>query len=214
MSTEVFRFVTAHPPQEVASLTAAVATTTDLGIHATPFADSLRAMRLSGSRTAMIEAATAFVRCAAHLSPCDAARTVTTIAMSTRGRAGCHGASAMGEQRASGLRRLCGREWLCTSAARAGRPPTDRRRPGSTDASQAVQLGADALTQFGLGRPVGDPVRFCGDLAGRDTREVDHSVPLPVVVQPARPAPRPLRPDRYGRVTRWLRRPDEARFRR
>jgi hypothetical protein len=67
MSTEVFRFVTVHPPQEVASLTAAAATTTDLGIHATPFADSLRAMRLSGSRTAMIEAATAFVTSASFI---------------------------------------------------------------------------------------------------------------------------------------------------
>ena len=61
MGSEVFRFVTVHPPAQLADLTAAAAATIDLGLHATPFADSLRAMRLSGSRTAMTEAAEALV---------------------------------------------------------------------------------------------------------------------------------------------------------
>jgi len=61
MGSEVFRFVTVHPPQEVPSLQAATATTIDLGISTTPFTDSLRTLRSAGSRAGMIEAATTFV---------------------------------------------------------------------------------------------------------------------------------------------------------
>lgn len=61
MGSEVFRFVTVHPPQEVASLQAAVATTIDLGITTTPFANTLRTLRGDGSRGGMIDAATALV---------------------------------------------------------------------------------------------------------------------------------------------------------
>jgi hypothetical protein len=61
MGSEVFRFVTVHPPQEAANPQASAAAAVDLGITSTPFIDSLRAMRAAGARLSMIEAATAFV---------------------------------------------------------------------------------------------------------------------------------------------------------
>jgi hypothetical protein len=64
---EIFRFVAVHPPQQVASLTAAAATTVDLGVQATPFADALRAIRGDGSRDGMVSTAEALVRSAAFV---------------------------------------------------------------------------------------------------------------------------------------------------
>ena len=61
MGSEIFRFVTVRPPHEVASVQAAAAATIELGITATEFADSLRALRATGSRARMVEAAAAFV---------------------------------------------------------------------------------------------------------------------------------------------------------
>lgn len=61
MGSEIFRFVTVHPPQEVASLQAAAATTIDLGISPTKFADSLRELKLTGSRARMEAAASDFI---------------------------------------------------------------------------------------------------------------------------------------------------------
>jgi hypothetical protein len=67
MGSEVFRFVTVHPPQEVADPTAAVDTTVDLGLAPTPLIDALRAMRLNGARDAMIEASAAYVASVAFI---------------------------------------------------------------------------------------------------------------------------------------------------
>ena len=67
MGSEVFRFVTVHPPQEVASPQAAADVTIDLGLAPTPLMDALRAMRLTGARNSMIEAATAFVGSASFI---------------------------------------------------------------------------------------------------------------------------------------------------
>lgn len=68
MGSEVFRFVTVHPPQQVASLRAAAATTVDLGLSATPFADNLRTLRSAGSREGMVDAAEAFVASAGFIN--------------------------------------------------------------------------------------------------------------------------------------------------
>ncbi|HZM76373.1 MAG TPA: hypothetical protein VFC19_11630 [Candidatus Limnocylindrales bacterium] len=61
MGSEVFRFVTVRPPQEVDSLKASTDASIDLGVFLTPFADTLRALRGDGDRVDMISTATAFV---------------------------------------------------------------------------------------------------------------------------------------------------------
>jgi hypothetical protein len=61
VSSEVFRFVTVRPPQDVNVLQASAGANIDLGAWTTPFADSLRVLRTAGDRAGMIAAATAFI---------------------------------------------------------------------------------------------------------------------------------------------------------
>lgn len=65
MSTEVFRFVTIRPPQEVTP--AEAADVVDLGLAPSPFVDSLRQLRVAGTRSGMIGAAVAFTHSAAFI---------------------------------------------------------------------------------------------------------------------------------------------------
>lgn len=65
MSTEVFRFVTIRPPQEVTP--AEAADVIDLGLAPSPFVDSLRQLRVAGTRSGMIGAAVAFTHSAAFI---------------------------------------------------------------------------------------------------------------------------------------------------
>ncbi|MBA2586376.1 MAG: hypothetical protein H0U99_07820 [Chthoniobacterales bacterium] len=65
MSTEVFRFVTIRPPQEVTPAEAAVVV--DLGLAQSSFVDSLRQLRVDGTRSGMIGAAVAFTQSEAFI---------------------------------------------------------------------------------------------------------------------------------------------------
>ncbi|WP_117208886.1 hypothetical protein [Allorhizocola rhizosphaerae] len=60
MSSEVFRFVTVRPPQEVDSLQASSDASIDLGAFPTSLTNTLRVLRGDGGREAMVDAASAF----------------------------------------------------------------------------------------------------------------------------------------------------------
>jgi hypothetical protein len=62
MSSEIFKFVTIRPPQDVTPVDPA--DVVDLGFAQSPFIDGLRQQRLAGSRTGMIAAATAYTQSA------------------------------------------------------------------------------------------------------------------------------------------------------
>jgi hypothetical protein len=68
MSSEVFRFVTVRPPQDVNVLQASAGASIDLGIGSTAFADTLRSLSSSGDRAGITSAATAFINSAAFVN--------------------------------------------------------------------------------------------------------------------------------------------------
>src|SRR5205814_2603554 len=61
VTSEVFRFVTVRPPQDVNVLQPTAGANIDLGIFPTSFADTLRTQRGTGNRADMIATATALV---------------------------------------------------------------------------------------------------------------------------------------------------------
>src|SRR5256886_2167455 len=67
MSSEVFRFVTVRPPQDVDILQPGAGASIDLAAFTTTFADTLRSLRTAGHRTDMVNAATAFINSAAFI---------------------------------------------------------------------------------------------------------------------------------------------------
>jgi hypothetical protein len=67
MSSEVFRFVTVRPPQDVNLLQPSAGASIALGVWATTFADTLRSLRSDGDGADMISAATALVGSAAFI---------------------------------------------------------------------------------------------------------------------------------------------------
>jgi len=60
MSSEIFKFVTIRPPQDVTPV--APADVVDLGFARSPFVDSLRQQRIAGSRSGMLATATAYTQ--------------------------------------------------------------------------------------------------------------------------------------------------------
>jgi hypothetical protein len=67
VSSEVFRFVTVRPPQELAVLQPAADSGVDLTIAHTPFVDVLRSMQQAGDRDSMVSAAFEMVGSSAYL---------------------------------------------------------------------------------------------------------------------------------------------------